>query len=63
MEVHPIDGEAGYRVAMARIDALWGAAPGTPEADELEVLVTLVDAYEAQHHGIAPPEPSKLQKG
>lgn len=42
---------------MAAIEALWGAEPGTPEADQLEVLVTLMDAYEAEHHAIDSPDP------
>ena len=42
---------------MARIEALMSAAPGTPEGDELDVLATLVDAYEAKHHAIDAPDP------
>src|SRR5205823_762415 len=35
----------------------WGAKAGSVEAEMLEVLVTLIDAYEARHHGIKPPDP------
>lgn len=35
-----------HRTALARIEALWDAAPGTPEGAELEALATLLDAYE-----------------
>ncbi len=36
---------------------MWGAPEGSPAAERLEVLVTLVQAYEAEHHPIAPPDP------
>lgn len=48
---------AGHRAAMARIEALMGARPGTPAGDELELLVTLVDLYEREQHPIPPPGP------
>jgi HTH-type transcriptional regulator/antitoxin HigA len=57
MDIHPIHDDADHAHALVRIDALWGALPDTPEGEELEVLVTLVDAYEARHHAIAPPDP------
>lgn len=47
MNIKPIKSEADYNAALASIDRLMGAAPDTPESDELEVLVTLVEAYEA----------------
>ena len=46
-----------YEAALARIDALWDAAPGSEEADELEVLATLIDRYEEEHESIPPPDP------
>jgi HTH-type transcriptional regulator/antitoxin HigA len=42
---------------MAEIERLWGAKIGTPEGDRLDVLTTLVDAYEARHYPIDPPDP------
>ena len=57
MTVKPIKSEADYDAVLARIDALMDAGPDTPEADELEVLVTLVEAYEAIHWPIEPPDP------
>lgn len=57
MIVRPIRNDEDHRAAMDRIEALWGAEPGTTEADQLEVLVTLVDAYEAENHAIDPPDP------
>jgi HTH-type transcriptional regulator/antitoxin HigA len=52
MEIRPIKTEADYATAVCRIEAVWGASPGTLEGDELEVLVTLVETYECQHYPI-----------
>lgn len=57
MHVRPIHDDAGHALAMEQIEQLWGAPEGSPEGETLEVLITLVDAYEAQHHRIDPPEP------
>ena len=56
MTVRPIESEADYDAALAAIDRLMGAAPDTPEGDGFEVLVTLVEAYEAIHWPIEPPD-------
>ncbi len=57
MNIRPIRTEEDYEAALARIEALWDAAPGSEEADELEVLATLVDVYEEEHEPIPPPDP------
>ena len=57
MDVHPIRNDRDHKRALRQIEKLWGARARTPEADELEVWVTLVDAYEAKHHPIDPPDP------
>src|ERR1700691_5665679 len=44
----PIRDEAGHQIALAEIERLWGVAHGTPEGDRLDVLMTLVDAYERE---------------
>ncbi len=49
MEIRPIHTAKDHAAALRRIEALWGAAPKSPEGDELDVLATLVDAYEAEH--------------
>ena len=49
--------EADYRAALDEIERLFNAEPNTPECDLLEILVTLVEAYEQQHHPIEAPEP------
>lgn len=53
--VKPIRTEADYDAALARIDALMGVAPGTPESDELDVLADLVGLYEAKNEPMGYP--------
>ncbi|MGI9179427.1 MAG: helix-turn-helix domain-containing protein [Longimicrobiaceae bacterium] len=55
--IRPIHNEADYEAALAEIDSLMDAIPGTPEGDRLDVLVTLVEAYEARHWAIDAPDP------
>lgn len=57
VEVNPIRSEADYDAALAEIQRLWGAKTGTPEGDALDVLATLIDAYEAEHYPMDPPDP------
>ena len=57
MQIHPIRTEQDHRAAVARIEKLMNAAPNSSEGDELDVLATLVDAYEAKHHVIDAPDP------
>jgi HTH-type transcriptional regulator/antitoxin HigA len=56
-ELRPIRSEADHEAAVAEIERLWGAKGGTPEGDRLDVLATLVDAYEAERDPIDPPDP------
>lgn len=57
MDIRPIKTEQDYDAALAEVEALWGAEPDTPNGDKLDVLITLVEAYEAAHHPIDPPDP------
>jgi HTH-type transcriptional regulator/antitoxin HigA len=57
MDIHPIRNQRDHARALREIERLWGAPSRTPAADKLEVLVTLVDAYESRHHPIDPPDP------
>ncbi len=57
MTITPIKSEADYDKALGEIDRLMGVAPGTPESDKLEALVTLVERYEAEHWAIEAPDP------
>ena len=55
--IRPIHDDEGHARAMSQVARLWGAPAGTPKAEALEVLVTLIDAYEAKHHAIESPDP------
>lgn len=55
--VRPVRTEADYDAALCEIEALMDARPGTSDGDRLDVLVTLVQAYEARHHSVPPPDP------
>ncbi len=57
MDIKPIKTKADYRAALAEIERLFDAKRGTPEGDRLEVLVTLVEAYEARQQPIPLPDP------
>lgn len=60
--IRPIRSEADYAWAMAEIEALWGAKSGSLEGDRLDVLATLIDAYENEHFPIAMPDPVEALK-
>src|SRR5215467_15773368 len=62
MDIHPIRMEADYEAALAEIERLFDAAPNTLEGDRLEVLATLVEAYEEQHYSIPAPDPIEAIK-
>ncbi len=56
-ELRPIRNEEDYQAALVDLERLWGARNGTPEGDRLDVLATLIDAYEAQHFPMDAPDP------
>src|SRR5438067_13340392 len=56
-KIKPIRTEADYEAALARIDTLLDAEPGTPEGEELDVLTDLVELYEAKHVQMGFPSP------
>jgi HTH-type transcriptional regulator / antitoxin HigA len=56
-EIKPIRTEKDYEAALVTVERLWGAELGTPTGDRLDVLATLIDAYEAEHFPIDPPDP------
>jgi len=57
MNIQPIKTRQNYRTVLRRVEALLDAAPGSPEADELDVLATLISAYEDEHFPIEAPDP------
>ncbi len=62
MEIKPIRNEEDYEAALAEVERLWGAEPGTPEGDRFEVLFTLVEAFEEKEYPILPPDPIEAIK-
>ena len=62
MDIRPIKTNEDHEQALRRIEELWNAKVNTPEGDELEVLTTLVEAYEVKHHQILPPDPIEAIK-
>lgn len=62
MNIIPIRTEADYNMALQRVDDLMDAELGTPEGDELDVLVTLLEAYEQAHFNIDTPDPVEFIK-
>jgi len=57
MKVKPIRADADHEAALKEIERLWGAAENTPDGDRLDVLITLVEAYEQQRYPIDIPDP------
>ena len=64
MNIRPIHTEADYQAALGDIAALMASdpAPGTPKGDRLDILATLVQAYEARHFPIEAPDPVEAIK-
>ena len=61
-ELRPIRTQADYERALAEVERLWGAKSGTPEGDHLDVLATLIDAYETEHYPMDRPDPVEAIK-
>lgn len=57
IKIKPIKTEADYEVALKRADDLMDAEANTPDGDELDIIVTLIEAYESKHHAINSPNP------
>jgi HTH-type transcriptional regulator/antitoxin HigA len=64
MDIRPIHTEADYKATLKEISALMESDPelGTPEGDRLDILVTLVQAYEAKHVPMEAPDPVEAIK-
>ncbi len=64
MEIRPIRNDADYKAALAEVSQLVerDPEPGTSAGDHLDVLATLVQAYEAKHHSIELPDPVEAIK-
>ena len=57
LELRPIRTKREHQTALKEAEALWNAREGTADADRLEVLVLLIEAYERKHHPIDAPDP------
>ena len=57
MKIKPIRSKKDYDKALRRIDELWSCKKNTPEGDEFEILLALVEKYEDEHYPIPPPDP------
>jgi len=62
MNIRPIKNEEDYTRTLSHIESLMDARPNTAQMDELEVLTTLVEAYEEQHYKIDAPDPIEAIK-
>lgn len=60
MDIRPIRNDDDLRAAIKEIDRLWGASVGSADGDKLDVLATLVDAYERDHFPVQPSTPLEM---
>jgi HTH-type transcriptional regulator / antitoxin HigA len=62
MDIKPIRGKADYERALRRVEELWDSPERSAESDELDILATLVEAYEREHYPIELPDPIEAIK-
>ena len=62
MNIRPIRSDDDLRAAFKQLEVVFQAEEGTPEADEMEVLVTLIEAYESKHFSMGPADPVEAIK-
>ena len=62
MDIKPIKTDADYRAALKEIESLMMAGPDSPEGEKLDVMVTLIEAYEAKHFPMDLPDPVEAIK-
>lgn len=62
MDIKPIRTQRDYRGALKEIETLMGARRNTPEGDRLDILVTLVEAWERDHYPLDLPDPVEAIK-
>jgi len=61
-EIRPIRTKRAYDAALSEVERLWGAKLGTRDGDRLDVLATLIEAYETAHYPMDPPDPIEAIK-
>jgi HTH-type transcriptional regulator/antitoxin HigA len=62
MDIKPIKNERDHERALRRVEELWNSPEGSPQSDEMGILVTLIDAYERQQYPIDLPDPIEAIK-
>ncbi|WP_394809591.1 type II toxin-antitoxin system HigA family antitoxin [Nitrosomonas sp.] len=62
MDIKPIKTDTDYRAALKEVETLMMAEPNTPEGEKLDVLVTLIEAYERKHFPLDLPDPVEAIK-
>jgi len=62
MDIKPIRSEADYERALRRVERLWDSPEGSARSDELDILATLIEAYERRHYPIDLPSPIEAIK-
>ena len=62
MNIKPIRNDDDLNAAFVRVESIFQAEEGTAEADEMEILVTLIEAYENKHYPISLPDPIEAIK-
>jgi HTH-type transcriptional regulator / antitoxin HigA len=62
IDLKPIRTTADYEVALGLLEQPWGAEANSPESDQLDILATLIEAYEVKNYPIDPPDPIEAIK-
>lgn len=62
MKIHPIQTDADHVAALKEAERLWNAVPGSPDADKLDALATLIEAYEAKRYALPAVDPIDFLK-
>ena len=62
MNIRPIRNDDDLRAAFKRLEVIYQAPQGTPDADEVEILAILIEAYESEHYPIGPADPVEAIK-
>lgn len=62
IDVKPIRTAAEHEAALAEVERLWGSPADTPEGDSLDIIATLIDAWEQEHYPMDPPDPVEAIK-
>jgi HTH-type transcriptional regulator / antitoxin HigA len=62
MKPKVLKNEKEHKLALKRVEALWNAPAGSPQAEQLELWASLIESYEEKHHRISAPDPVEAVK-